>query len=307
MPASSARSRDRAGDQPAAAPGGRVGPGDDGHDLVPVRGDQGVEGGYGDLGGAGEDEPHGWRTTSRGGAAERRTESMTVRLPVHGRRTARGRTDIPAPLYGRSCAPRTVTRAAAVALVNKIDRRPGRLRPRSDPPSRRFERLAHGRPRNPRRPGAGQPASPGAGHRAGPPAGGRAAHPDRSARQRLPAAAHGPLRGLRRLRTRARPDGAPRPGAAGQRRDTGHRRGGLRPLAGLLMGRGGLGARRHQTGGAPPLRRRTASSARPEQAEETAAVRTVPAARTVPGQAVPSTATAADPHRTGALPGPRNG
>ncbi len=55
---------DRAGDQAPAAAGGGVGPGDDGDDLVPVRGDQGIQGGYGDLGGAGEDEPHGWRTTS---------------------------------------------------------------------------------------------------------------------------------------------------------------------------------------------------------------------------------------------------
>ena len=50
------------------------------------------------------------------------------------------------------------------------------------------------------------------------------------------------------------PDRPSRPGAAGQRRNPGHRRGRLRPLARLLVGRGGLGAGRHQAGGAPPLR-----------------------------------------------------
>ncbi len=49
---------DRAGDEPAAAAGRGVGPGDDGRDLVPPGGDQGVQGGYGDLGGACEDELH---------------------------------------------------------------------------------------------------------------------------------------------------------------------------------------------------------------------------------------------------------
>ena len=119
---------------------------------------------------------------------------------------------------------------------------------------RRFERLAHGRPRNPRRPSAGQPAPVGAGHRAGPPAGGRTAHPHRAAGQRLPPAPLRPLHGLRRVRARPRADRTARPGAAGQRRDAGDRRRRLRPLPRLLLGRGGLRARRHQAGGAPPLR-----------------------------------------------------
>lgn len=48
----------RAGDELAAAPRRGVRPGDHGDDLVPAGGEQGVEGGNGDLGGAGEDEPH---------------------------------------------------------------------------------------------------------------------------------------------------------------------------------------------------------------------------------------------------------
>lgn len=73
---------DGAGDQAAAPPGGGVGPGHDGGHLVPVGGDQGVQGGYGYLGGACEDELHGWLTASRAGTCgdEQRT-SLWARRP----------------------------------------------------------------------------------------------------------------------------------------------------------------------------------------------------------------------------------
>ena len=50
--------RHRRGDQPAAPAGRRVGPGDHADQLVPAGRDR-LEGGEGDLGGAGEDDPHG--------------------------------------------------------------------------------------------------------------------------------------------------------------------------------------------------------------------------------------------------------
>ncbi len=49
---------DGAGDELATAAGGGVGAGDHRDDLVPVGGEQGVQGGNGDLGGAGEHEAH---------------------------------------------------------------------------------------------------------------------------------------------------------------------------------------------------------------------------------------------------------
>lgn len=57
--------RDGAGDQSTAASGRSVGAGDDGGHFVPAGGDQGVQGGYGYLGGACEDELHGWLTASQ--------------------------------------------------------------------------------------------------------------------------------------------------------------------------------------------------------------------------------------------------
>lgn len=85
-------------------------------------------------------------------------------------------------------------------------------------------------------------------------AGGRAAHPHGAARQRLPPAAHRPVRGLRRLRPRARADRQARSGTTRQRRDAGHSGRRLRPLARLLLGRGGLRAGRHQASGTPQVR-----------------------------------------------------
>jgi hypothetical protein len=52
--------RDRAGHQPPSASGTGVGPCENRRHLVPLRGDQCVESGDGDLGGPGEDEPHRW-------------------------------------------------------------------------------------------------------------------------------------------------------------------------------------------------------------------------------------------------------
>ncbi|WIV62344.1 hypothetical protein [Amycolatopsis nalaikhensis] len=49
---------DRRPDDPAAAAGLGVGPGDDGDDLVPSGIEQGTQGGDRRLGGAGEDELH---------------------------------------------------------------------------------------------------------------------------------------------------------------------------------------------------------------------------------------------------------
>ncbi|GAA3072822.1 hypothetical protein GCM10020000_67060 [Streptomyces olivoverticillatus] len=73
---------DGAGDQPAAAPGGRVGPGDDGDDLVAVRGDQGVEGGDGDLGGTGEKQAS-WVANNLSDAEGGRRTSLG-RVPLGG-------------------------------------------------------------------------------------------------------------------------------------------------------------------------------------------------------------------------------
>ena len=166
----------------------------------------------------------------------------------------RGRTTARAPHAGTD-TPRSVTTTPGGALSREIDQH-GRHRCGPDPFQRRFERLVHGRPRNPRRTGPGQPAPVGAGHRAGPPTGGRAAHPHRPAGQRLPSPPHRAPPRASSSTAGARPDRPPRTGAAGQRRDPGHGGRGLRPLAGLLLGRGGLRAR------ASPSRRCTGVTAR---------------------------------------------
>ncbi len=96
----------RARDEPAAPAGRGVRTGHDGGHLVAVGGDQGVQGGDGDFGGAGEDELHGWLTASRaktyGDEQHTSLESADgpdPGSPAGGRRS-RGRTRA-------VCAPRT--------------------------------------------------------------------------------------------------------------------------------------------------------------------------------------------------------